>query len=514
MTYEDHAYQGGPVPPPGCPAHRAGGGPGGGELLRLFGPEAEADPAGFYEKLRAEHGEVAPVLLHGDLPAWLVLGYSANLTAMRTPSRFSRDSRRWTEFRQGRVAPDSPVLPVIAWQPTCSFVDGEEHRRLRTAVTDGLNRFDRRGMRRFVTRFSDQLIAGFGDTGRVDLVSQFAEHLPMLVMTQLLGMPEEYGPRLVEAARDLVKGTGTAVASNEYVVESLRRTVERKRSEPGQDLVTWLIEHPSGLNEEEVLEHLRSVLLAANETTINLISETLKMVLTDSRFRAHLSGGQMTLPDALDQVLWDSPPFMLVPGRWATGDTELGGRAIKAGDMLLLGVAAGNADPAVRPDLDTPLFGNRSHLAFGSGPHECPGQEIGRAIAESGIDILLTRLPDLQLSVEEHELVWRGNWMSRHLTELPARFTPRSELHPQQRAASAAAGAGTGTGTGGGAGTGTGALVSTPSAAPTAAKAPGATVPGPRSAVRPPLPPAPPAVPVVPPQRRGWWSTLLARLRG
>ncbi|GLW59348.1 cytochrome P450 [Kitasatospora phosalacinea] len=505
MSYEEHAYQGGPVPPPGCPAHRPGGGPPDGGLLRLFGPEAEADPSGFYEKLRAEHGEVAPVLLHGDLPAWLVLGYSANLTAMRTPSRFSRDSRRWTEFREGRVPADSPVLPVIAWQPTCSFVDGEEHRRLRTAVTDGLNRFDRRGMRRFVTRFSDQLIAEFGDSGRVDLVAQFAEHLPMLVMTQLLGMPEEYGPRLVEAARDLVKGTETAVASNEYVVESLRRTVERKRSEPGQDLVTWLIEHPSGLNGEEVLEHLRSVLLAANETTINLISETLKMVLTDGRFRAHLSGGQMTLPDALDQVLWDSPPFMLVPGRWATGDTELGGRAIKAGDMLLLGVAAGNADPAVRPDLDTPLFGNRSHLAFGSGPHECPGQEIGRAIAESGIDILLTRLPDLQLSVEDHELVWRGNWMSRHLTELPARFTPLGELHPQQRAV----------GTGAGAGTGTGAGVSTPSTAPAAPVVPTvATVPGPRSAVRPPLPPVPPVVPVLPPQRRGWWSTLMARLRG
>ncbi|RKE17937.1 cytochrome P450 [Streptomyces sp. TLI_171] len=488
MTYEETAYDpyapqpGAAVPPPGCPAHR-GAAPQGDALLRLFGPEAEADPAGFYEKLRAEYGEVAPVLLHGDLPAWLVLSYSANLTAMRTPSRFSRDSRRWTEFQQGRVAEDSPVLPVIAWQPTCSFVDGEEHRRLRTAVTDGLNSFDRRGMRRYVTRFADQLIADFGNSGRVDLVSQFAEHLPMLVMTQLVGMPEEYGPRLVEAARDLVRGTETAFASNEYVVESLRRTMDRKRLEPGADLVTRLIEHASELTEDEVLQHLRSVLLAANETTINLISETLKMVLTDRRFRAHLSGGQMTLPDALDQVLWDSPPFMLVPGRWATGDTELGGRIIKAGDMLLLGLAAGNADPAVRPDLDTPLFGNRSHLAFGSGPHECPGQEIGRAIAETGIDILLTRLPDLQLSVSEAELSWRGNWMSRHLNALPARFTPRAALQEQPAPAAAP--------------------VSTP---PPAAPAPAAR-PAPASV-------AAPAAAVPAQRRRGWWAGLLAKLRG
>ncbi|MFI9785537.1 cytochrome P450 [Kitasatospora sp. NPDC051984] len=481
MIPEERTYNGA-VPPPGCPAHgatplqRS-------DLRRLFGPEAEADPAGLYEKLRAEHGDVAPVLLHGDLPAWLVLGYSANLTAMRTPSRFSRDSRRWTEFQEGRVAPDSPVLPVIAWQPTCSFVDGEEHRRLRTAVTDGLNGFDRRGMRRYVTRFADQLIAEFGGTGRADLVSQFSEHLPMLVMTQLVGMPEEYGPRLVEAARDLVRGTETAVASNEYVVESLRRTVDRKRSDPGSGLVTRLMEHESGLSEDEVLQHLRSVLLAANETTINLISETLKMVLTDGRFRAHLSGGQMTLPDALDQVLWDAPPFMLVPGRWATGDTELGGRRIKAGDMLLIGLAAGNADPAVRPDLNKPLFGNRSHLAFGSGPHECPGQEIGRAIAETGIDILLTRLPDLQLAVEEDELVWRGNWMSRHLTGLPVSFTPRNALQPQDPTTTASA-----------------PVISTPVPAP-------------------PIPPAgyaPPVEPVraVPEQRRGWWAGLWAKLVG
>ncbi|MFB7619749.1 cytochrome P450 [Kitasatospora sp. NPDC056181] len=414
-----------PTPPPGCPAHQPGG-LGAGGLRRLYGPEAEADPAGLYEKLRAEHGEVAPVLLHGDLPAWLVLGHSANLTAMRTPSRFSRDSRRWTAFRKGLVAPDSPLMPVIAWQPLCVFADGAEHKRLRGAVTDSLNRFDRRGTRRHVTRATDQLVRQFGPTGRAELISQFAEHLPMLVMTQLLGMPDEYGPRLVEAARDLMKGTETAIASNDYVVATLRRTMERKRHSPGADLVSWLLQHPAGLTDDEVMEHLRVVLLAANETTVNLIADTLKMVLTDRRFRAHLSGGHMTLADALDQVLWDSAPMSLVAGRWATGDTELGGQQIRTGDMLLLGLAAGNVDPVVRPDPSKPLHGNRSHLAFGAGPHECPGQDIGRAIAETGIDILLTRLPDLVIAVPEEDLRWTSAWISRHLVELPVSFTPRT----------------------------------------------------------------------------------------
>ncbi|UGY94454.1 cytochrome P450 [Streptomyces gobiensis] len=409
------------TPPPGCPAH--GLGPEG--PRRLYGPEAEADPRGLYERLRAEHGTVAPVLVHGDLPAWLVLGHRENLDVARTPSRFSRDSRRWRDMREGKVSADHPLTPVAAWQPVCNFVDGAEHERLRRAVTESMARFDRRGIRRYVTRFAGQLIDQFAGAGHADLVSQFAEPLPMLTMTQLVGMPEEYGPRLVEAARDMIKGTETAVASNEYVTSALRQLLERKKAEPGQDFASWLIEHPSQLTDDEIVEHLRLVLIAAFETTANLIANTLRMVLTDRRFRANLSGGHMTLPDALEQVLWDAPPLTTILGRWATGDTVLGGQRIKAGDMLLLGLAAGNVDPEIRPDLTDPVHGNRSHLAFSGGPHECPGQDIGRAIADTGIDTLLTRLPALQLAVPEAELRWVSSLMSHHLVALPVRFAAR-----------------------------------------------------------------------------------------
>ncbi|MFF7994441.1 cytochrome P450 [Kitasatospora xanthocidica] len=495
-----------PTPPPGCPAHTAAPigpvGPGG--LRRLYGPEAEADPAGLYEKLRAEYGEVAPVLLHGDHRAWLILGHGTNITAMRTPTLFSRDSRLWTAFRTGELPMDSPLLPVIAWQPICVFADGDEHRRLRGAVLDGLNRFDRRGIRRHVRRFTTDLVQVVGPTGRAELITQFAEHLPMLVMTKLIGMPDEYGPQLVNAARDLMKGTETAIASNEYVVAGLRRTIAIKREAPGDDLTSHLLAHPARLTDDEVMEHLRVVLLAANETTVNLIADSLKMVLTDPRFRAHLSGGQMTLGEALDQVLWDSPPMSLVAGRWATADTELGGQQIKAGDLLLLGLAAGNVDPVVRPDLATPLYGNRSHLSFGAGPHECPGQDIGRHVAEAGIDILLTLLPDVRLAVPEEELSWSSAWISRHLTALPVEFTPRDiEPDPEsvaeaERAAAVAAEAER--------------RADTERAARIEAAAAGV---GAGVTAGPAAPPAPtaPAVPAVPAQRRGWWDVLTGLFR-
>ncbi|MFI6151174.1 cytochrome P450 [Kitasatospora sp. NPDC051170] len=477
------------TPPPGCPAHGRPAvdpiGPGG--LRRLYGPEAETDPAGLYEKLRAEYGDVAPVLLHGDHRAWLILGHAANITAMRTPSLFSRDSRRWTAFRNGEVPVDSPLMPVVAWQPICVFADGEEHRRLRDALLDGLNGFDRRGIRRHVRRYTTELVQVVCRTGRAELITQFAEHLPMLVMTRLIGMPVDDGPQLVNAARDLMKGTETAVASNEYVVASLRRTIALKRTDPGDDLTSRLLAHPAGLTEDEVMEHLRVVLLAANETTINLVADSLKMVLTDPRFRAHLSGGQMTLGEALDQVLWDSPPMSLVAGRWATADTELGGQQIRQGDLLLLGLAAGNVDPVVRPDLAAPLYGNRSHLSFGAGPHECPGQDVGRHVAEAGIDILLTLLPDVRLAVPEEDLVWTSAWISRHLTALPVEFTPCEVEDDPDTVAER--------------------TVRTREV-PAAEEAPAEPVPVPEA--------APVAEPVafVPAPRRSWWDVLTGFLRG
>ncbi|GAU71170.1 putative cytochrome P450 [Streptomyces sp. NBRC 110611] len=409
-----------PAPPPGCPAH--GGAPG--NLYRLHDPEVQAELVAVYEKLRAEYGPVAPVLVQGDLPAWLVLGHRENLEILRTPSVFSRDSRHWRDMAEGNVPADHPLTPVTTWQPLCVFVDGEEHRRLRGAVTDSLGRFESRGIRRHVTRFTDQLIDEFAGSGTADLVGQFAAEIPLRVMTQLFGMPEEHGPGLTAAVQDVLKGTKTAAASNTHLTRTLQQLVERKRARPGHDFPSKLIEHPAGLTDDEIREHLRLILTAANETTVNLIANTLCTVLTDPRFRAHLTGGHMTLPDALEQVMWDEPPLMTLLGRWATSDTRLGEQTIRKGDMLLLGLRAANVDPAIRPDLTAPVHGNRSHLAFSGGPHECPGRHIGRAIADTAVDTLLTRLPDLRLAVPETELEWSSSLMYRHLVALPVQFTP------------------------------------------------------------------------------------------
>lgn len=420
MTTPSHSAHNPAAPPPGCPAHGLSS-PG---LRRLYGPEAE-DLAGQYEKLRAEHGAVAPVLLHNDVPIWAVLGHSENLHMVRTPSQYTRDSRQWRAVQDGTAGPDNPLAPVFTWQPMCTFAEGAEHQRLRGAVTGAMGSLDHRGIRRYINRYTNTLLNKFCEDGTADLVSQFAEHLPMMVMCHVLGMPEAYSERMVQAARDMIKGTETAIASNAYVMEVLTDLVTRRRAQAEEDFTSSLIAQPAQLTDDEVAAHLRLVLIAAYEATANLIANVLRMVLTDPRFRAQLSGGQMTVPEAVEQSLWDEPPFSAMVGYFAKQDTQLGGKQIKAGDGLIMGIAPGNVDPVVRPDLSANMQGNRSHLAFGSGPHECPGQDIGRAIADTGVDALLMRLPDVELAVDESELRWTASILSRHLVELPVKFAPR-----------------------------------------------------------------------------------------
>ena len=411
------------APPPGCPAH----GVGVGGLRRLYGPGAE-DLEFVYEELRAEHGPVAPALLHDDVPIWMVLGHSENLHMVRNPSQFCRNTRLWSALQDGTVKPDHPLMPHFAWQPICSHAEGDEHLRLRGAVTGAMSTIDHRGIRRYINRATQQLVNKFCREGRADLVGQFAEHLPMVVMCEILGMPEEYNDQIVQAARDMPKGSETAIASNAYLMDVLMRLTARRRAEPRDDFTSHLINHPANLTDDEVGQHLRIILVAAYEATANLIANVMRVVLTDPRFRAQLNGGQMTVPQAVEQSLWDEPPFSTVLPYVAKQDTELGGQRIRKGDALILGIAPGNVDPRVRPDPKAHMQGNRSHLAFGGGPHECPGQDIGRVIAEVGVDALLTRLPDVQLACDEDELGWWASISNRHLVELPVKF----EAKPQQ----------------------------------------------------------------------------------
>ncbi|GEB51006.1 MULTISPECIES: cytochrome P450 [Streptomyces] len=401
-------------------------GPGG--LRRLHGPEWESDPMQIFDELRKEHGAVAPVLMPGDLPAWLVLGHRENQKVAGTPSVFSRDSRHWTAMRDGLVTPEHPLFPLTYWQPLVVFADGEEHARLRRAITESLARFEARGIRRIVERHAKDAIDAFVADGEVDLVEQYANIIPLKTVTTLFGMEGDYNEPLVHAARDMISGSATAAKSGEFVTRALDELVQRKKYRRGGDLPSVMFDH--GLTEVEVREQLRLLMSASNEPTAQLICDSIAEFFGHPALRGRLSGGHLTLPEAMHEVLWNKPPMMINIGRWVTGDTELAGQRLRAGDMMLLGLAAGNFDPAAR-ELQCPVRGNRSHLAFSVGPHECPGSTIGMGIAETAIDALQTHLPGLRLTLRPDELPRRASLMINKVVRMPAVFESAPRPRPQ-----------------------------------------------------------------------------------
>ncbi|MCX5400356.1 cytochrome P450 [Streptomyces sp. NBC_00102] len=414
-----------PHPPAGsaaqCPWPAAA--PAGSSATPLYGPDLDGDRMTLlYEEMRGEHGPVAPVTVAPGIDAWLVLGHRELLRLTRDEGDFSHDPRHWSLLREGRVPADSPILPMVGWRPALLFADGQQHRRMRAAVSDALAKINGHELRRSVRTAAEGLIASFAGQGRADLVADYARTLPMRVVTGLLGLDDRTGRELVEAVAGTVSATSGSADASRRMGAILYGLIKEKRREPGEDVTSALLYHPAELTDEEVLHNLVVMFVAGNQTTVNWIATTLRILLCDPAFRSSLTGGHLSVDDALDLVLWRFPPTQNFPARYATRDMRFGGQDIRTGDMLILGLAAANADPEILPADGAPVVGNRSHLAFGAGPHTCPAQDPARLITRTAVDTIRHRLPDLELAVPESELEWIKSPWSKGLGALPVRF--------------------------------------------------------------------------------------------
>ncbi|MFE7042330.1 cytochrome P450 [Streptomyces atratus] len=405
--------------PPGCPAHT--------DAVRLAGLEYQQTPSQLYRALRREHGAVAPVLLDGDIPAWLVLGYSEVTYVTSHDELFARDSRRWNQWEN--IPADWPLLPYVGYQPSVLFTEGDEHRRRAGVITQALEGVDQFELARNCQLIADRLIADFAGSGQAELMTGYAHALPMRAVVQMCGMPTsgEDTQQLVEDLRislDAAEGDDP-VAAYGRVGERLRQLVKDKRESPGPDVTSRMLLDPAGLTDEEIVQDLISVIAAAQQPTANWICNTLRLLLTDERFAVNVSGGRLSVGEALNEALWLDTPTQNFIGRWAVRDTQLGGRQIRAGDCLVLGLAAANTDPQIWPDSHVGAE-NAAHLSFSNGEHRCPypAPLLADVMARTAVETLLERLPDLVLSVEPETLTWRPSIWMRGLTALPVQFTP------------------------------------------------------------------------------------------
>jgi cytochrome P450 len=209
--------------------------------------------------------------------------------------------------------------------------------------------------------------------------------------------------------------------------------IERERIEhggPGDTLIAAMLAHPEPFTDEEYGYDVQAILAAGHLTTADWLVNSLYLMLTDERFAAAFGGGRRSVGQAMNEALWEDGPTQILAGRWASRDTRLADKVIRGGDMLLLGLGAANLDPHVRADLvgdGAPVYeGNSAHFAFSHGEYRCPfpAQQIAEIIARTGIEVLLDRLPDLDLAVPAQNLVRRPSPFLRGMTTLPVHFTP------------------------------------------------------------------------------------------
>lgn len=405
---------------PGCP-HAA-----------LYRHEPHPDPYAVYARMRAEHGPVVPVELEPGVRGWLVTDYSTIIAWSRDTTVFTHDPRLWRDFAEGRVDPNSPLLPMMAPRSNALFVDGAEHQRYRRAITDSLGSISAEHLGRITARYADRLIDEFCERGHADALNEYARMLPLLVMNDLFGFNQDQGLRFVTAMRNLWLGVDTET-SNAEAERALSEVVSDKHRVPGDDLTSRLIEHRAGLSDEEVIMQLLLVIAAANEPTSNLINAAIRAVLADP---AASEGNAVLLSDAalselVDRVLWDDPPITNYPAIYPRVDIPVGGgRVIEAGSPILLGFAAANHFFLQENAERMAESSNRAHVAWGAGAHRCPARDEATTIAIIATRTLINRLPGLRPAVPASDLRWHLTGLSWIPVHLPVLFAAQPRLTP------------------------------------------------------------------------------------
>ncbi|WP_433192779.1 cytochrome P450 [Nocardia sp. CA-107356] len=389
-----------------------------GPRIALYSEEFAADPHAAYREMRSRYGSLVPVELSPGVPATLVIGYYTALRILNDPDHFPADSRTW----QKGIPEDCPVRPMLEWRPAAIRSTGLEHTRYREATVAGIGVIDLFALHSTVEQIAIPLINTFCADGTADLVGQYALPLSFAVINAMLGCPQEIGQRAAAGMAALMEGADAAVEGNKMVADAMFDLVRLKRDQPGDDIVSGLLAHPAQLDDAEMIHQVLSLYGAGMEPTQNLIINTLRPMLTDTRFGGGILGGTLSTRDALDEVLFTDPPLSNYCITFPKQPILIDDAWLPAHQPVVISMAGCNNDPAINTGEYTD---NRSHLAWSAGPHACPARSVATLVAQDAIDQLLDALPEMQLAVPPEELQWRPGAFHRALVALPVTF-PKS----------------------------------------------------------------------------------------
>ena len=396
-------------------------------LFNPLSPDYIRDPYPSYQRLRSTDP------MHLTPFGAFVASRHAEASLVLRDRRFGKDFVERTSRRYGPKILEEPVFRSMShWMLQ---QDPPDHTRLRGLVVKAFTARRVEDMRPRIQQVVDQTLDRIAGQGRMDLIEDFAFRLPVTIICDMLGIPEEHrevfytssrdGGRLLDPVPLSPAEIQQANAANLTAQMYFQQLFELRRKNPGEDLTTQLVqaeEDGSKLSNEELTANIILLFGAGHETTVNLIGNGLLALHRNPDQLALLKANPELISNAIEEFLrYDSS--VQLTGRVALEDIDdLGGKKIPKGESVLCLLGSANRDPAVYPDRPEQLDITRPKirpLSFGGGIHLCLGAQLARIEAEVAIATLLGRLPDLRLDNAENP-EWRPTFVLRGLKNLPA----------------------------------------------------------------------------------------------
>jgi cytochrome P450 len=393
----------------------------------LYSDAFRADTYATFARMREHDPVIRQPGIDGETPIWWVTRYEDAEAVLLDDERFVRDPRL-------ALPPEQlPELPEFFRFVDSNMLnrDGDTHLRLRRLVSKAFTPRMIERLRPRIQEIADELIDRVAAAGEMELVSDFAFPLPITVIAELLGVPAADRESFREWSNAMVSpaftpaGMERADALLGAFVAYLLALFAERREEPGEDLVSALVAVEDGgdtLSEEELCSMVALLIVAGHETTVSLIGNAMRALLTHPEQRAAIERDPALLPRAVEELIRYDGPVERTLNRWAAVDVEVGGQTIRRGETVIVVLGAADHDPGrfEEPDtLDLAAEREARHLGFGRGRHFCLGAPLARLEAEVALGTLLRRLPGLRLAVSPEELRWRPVPLFRSLVALP-----------------------------------------------------------------------------------------------
>ncbi|MEV4455954.1 cytochrome P450 [Microbispora sp. NPDC049633] len=372
-----------------------------------------------------EIGPVHRLNAEGAATTWILTGHAASTRTLTDP-RLAGEVEITAGFR---LQSDDPAL-AHKGDLDLITIDGREHARLRRLIERHLTPERVEALRPRIQRAADGLLDAIPAGEVVDFLHAFAYPLPVLVLCELLGVPEDRRGHIREWI--LERLVTPPPKAHHDIDELLRDLIAARRESPSDDLLGWVVaDEGDDLAEDDLVSAARFLMVNGHRAPTTVLASGLAALLKRPEQWARLVAEPALVATAVEELLRLVTPFPVTIARQVTAPIEVGGTPIPKGDLLAASLVAANRDPSFFPDPDLLDVGRRDnpHLAFGHGHHHCLGADLARAQLRVAFGTLARRFPDVELARDSRSLHYRQSSV-RYLLGLPVVLRPDRRGEP------------------------------------------------------------------------------------